>query len=76
MRSKLDHQKGQTIDVGAMTPHPCGMPIELPLDKVVPFPQSGHQGLIVGGKEPHMLLLLTKLSLQTVALKRSLVSKA
>ena len=76
MRSKLDHQKGQTIDVGAMTPHPGAVPIELPSDKVVPLPQSGHQGLIVGGKEPYMLLLLTELSLQTIALKRSLVSQA
>ena len=76
MRSKLDHQKGQTIDVGAMTPHPRGVPIELPFHQIVPLPQSGHQGLIVGCKEPHMLLLLSKLSLQTVTLKRPLVSKA
>ena len=76
MRSKLDHQKGQTVDVGTMTSHPPGMPIELPFDKVVSLPQSGHQGLIVSSKEPHMLLQLLKLSLQTVALKRPLVSKA
>ena len=76
MRSKLDHQKGQTINVGTMTSHPRGVPIELPFDKVVPFPQSGHQGLIVGGKERHMLLLLAELFLQPVTLERLLVSKA
>ena len=76
MRSKLDHQSGQTIDVGTMMPHPRGVPIELPFNKVIPFPQSGHQGLIVGGKEPHLLLLLSKLSLQTVTLERPLVSKS
>ena len=59
-----------------MTSHPRGMPIELPFDEVIPLPQSGHQGLIVGGKEPQMLLLLTELSLQTVALERFLVSKS
>ena len=75
MRSKLDHQKGQTIDVGTMTSHPRGVPVELPFDKVVPFPQSGHQGLIVGGKEPHMFLLLLELPFQTVTLERPLVSK-
>ena len=52
------------------------MLVELPLDKIVPLPQRGHQGLVVGGKEPHMLLLLTELSLQTVALERFLVSKS
>ena len=76
MRSKLDHQKGQTIDVGTMTSHPCGVPIKLPFDKIVPLPQSGHQSLIVGGKEPHMLLLLSKFSFQTVTLERPLVSKS
>ena len=53
-----------------MTSHPRTVPIELPFDEVVPLPQSGHQGLIVCGKEPHMLLLLSQLSLQTVALKK------
>ena len=76
MRSKLDHQRGQTIDVGTMTSHPCGMLVELPFDEVVPLPQSGHQGLVVRGKEPQVLLLLSELSLQTVALERPLVSKA
>ena len=76
MRSKLDHQKGQTVDVGAMTPHPCDVLIELPFHEVVPLSQSDHQGLVVGGEEPQMLLLLTELSLQTIALKRSLVSKS
>ena len=52
------------------------MPIELPFDEVVPLPQSGHQGLIVGSEQPHMLLLLTELSLQTVALERFLVSQS
>ena len=70
MRSKLDHQKGQTIDVGAMTPHPRGMPIELPSDKVVPLPQRGHQGLIVAGKELDMLPGLAKLPFQTITLER------
>ena len=59
-----------------MTSHPGGVPIELPLDNVVPFPQSGHQGLVVAGKERDMLLGLTKLSFQTVTLERPLVSKA
>ena len=76
MRSKLDHQKGQTIDIGTMTSHPCGVPIELPFDKVVPLPQSGHQGLVVGGKEPDMLPSLMKFPLQTITLERPLVSKA
>ena len=76
MRSKLDHQKGQTIDIGTMTSHPCGVPIELPLDQVVPLPQSSHQGLIVGCKEPYMLLLLAELLLQPVTLERLLVSKS
>ena len=70
MRSKLDHQKGQTIDVGTMTSHPRGVPVELPFNKVVPLPQSGHQGLIIRGKEPHMLLLLSELSFQTIILER------
>ena len=76
MRSKLDHQKGQTIDVGTMTSHPCGMPVELPFDYIIPLPQSGHQGLIVVGKERDMLPSLTKLPFQTVTLERLLVSKA
>ena len=58
-----------------MTSHPLIVPIELSLDNVVPLPQGGHQGLIVSSKEPHMLLLLTKLSLQTFTLERPLVSK-
>ena len=58
-----------------MTSHPCGVLIKLPFDKIVPLPQSGHQGLIVSSKEPHMLLLLTELSLQTFTLERPLVSK-
>ena len=76
MRSKLDHQKGQTINVGTMTPHPRGMPIELPLDEVVSLPQSGHQGLIVAGKEPDVLPSLPEFPFQTVTLERLLVSKA
>ena len=76
MRSKLDHQKGQTIDVRTVTPHPRGMPVKLPLNEVVPLPQSGHQGLIVSRKEPHVLLLLSKLPLQTVPLERLLVSES
>ena len=76
MRSKLDHQKGQTIDIGTMTSHPGSVLIELPFDNVVPFPQSGHQGLVVAGKERDMLLGLTKFSFQTVTLERPLVSKA
>ena len=76
MRSKLDHQKGQTINVGTMTSHPCGVPIELPLDEVVPLPQSGHQGLVVAGKERDMLPGLMKFSFQTITLERPLVSKS
>ena len=53
------HQRGQTIDVGTMTSHPRTVLVELPLDKIVPLPQRGHQGLVIGGKEPHMLLLLS-----------------
>ena len=59
-----------------MMSHSCGVPIKLPFDQIIPLPQSGHQGLVVGGKEPHMLLLLTELPLQTVALERFLVSKS
>ena len=76
MRSKLDHQKGQTIDVRTVTTHPCGMPVKLPLNEVIPLPQSGHQGLIVSHKESQVLLLLPKLPFQTVTLERFLVSKA
>ena len=53
-----------------------GLPIKLPSDKIVPLPQSGHQGLIVASQEFDMLPGLAKLPFQTVALKRSLVSKA
>ena len=59
-----------------MTSHSCGVLIKLPFYEVVPFPQSGHQGLIVGGEEPYMLLLLLKLSLQAVTLERPLVNKS
>ena len=76
MRSKLDHQRGQTIDIGTVTSHPRGMLVELPPNEVVPLPQSGHQGLIVSRKEPYVLLLLPKLPFQTVTLERLLVSKA
>ena len=76
MRSKLDHQRGQTIDVGTMPTHPRGMSIKLPFHQVVPLPQSAHQGLIVSRKEPQVLLLLSKIPLQTVTLERFLVSKA
>ena len=58
-----------------MASHPRCMPVKLPFDKVVPLPQSGHQGLIISGQEPHMLLLLAKLSFQTITLERPLVSK-
>ena len=53
-----------------MTPHSGGVPIELPFNQIVPLPQSGHQGLIIVGKEPDMLPGLTKLCLQTVTLER------
>ena len=58
-----------------MTSHPCGVPIEFPFNQVVPLPQSGHQGLVVVGKEPDVLPSLTELSLQTITLERPLVSK-
>ena len=57
-------------------PHPCVMSVELPLDNVVPLPQSGHQSLVVGSKEPNMLPLLVELSLQPITLERPLVCKA
>ena len=76
MRSKLGHQTGNTIDVGAMTPHPCVMSVKLPLDNVVPLPQSGDQGLVIAGKEPNVLPLLAELLLQTITLERLLVSKS
>ena len=75
-RSKLVHQRGQTIDVGTMTSHPRTVLVELPFDKIVPFPQSGHQGLIVAGEEPNMLPGLAKFPFQTITLERPLVSKA
>ena len=59
-----------------MTSHPRGMPIELPLDKIVPFPQSPHQGLVVAGKELDMPPSLAKFPFQAITLERSLVSKA
>ena len=59
-----------------MTSHPRCMLVKLPFDKVVPLPQSGHQGLIVSGQEPHVLLLLSELPFQPVALERLLVSKS
>ena len=52
------------------------MPIELPLDNIVPFPQSDHQSLIVVAKELDMLPSLAKFPLQSITLKRPLVSKA
>ena len=52
------------------------MPIELPFDKIVPFPQRLHQGLVIAGEEPDMLPSLAKLSFQTITLERLLVSKA
>ena len=76
MRSKLGHQTGNTIDVGTVTSHPCVVPVKLSLDNVVPLPQSGHQGLVVAGKEPDVLPLLVELSLQTITLERTLVSKS
>ena len=71
MRSKLGHQTGQTIDVRTVTSHPRIVPVELPLDNVVPLPQSGHQGLVVVAKELEMLPILVKLSLQTITLEMS-----
>ena len=71
MRSKLDHQTGQTVDVRTVTSHPCVMPIEFPLDNVVPLPQSGHQGLVVVAKELKVLPILAELSLQTITLEMS-----
>ena len=59
-----------------MTPHPRTVLVELPFNNVAPFPQRGHQGLIVVGKEPDVLPSLTKLPFQTVTLERPLVSKA
>ena len=76
MRSKLNHQKGQTIDLGTMLSHPRAVSIELPFDEVVPLPQRGHQGLIIAGKELDMLPGLAKFSFQTITLERPLVSKA
>ena len=72
MRSKLGHQTGNTIDVGTMTSHPCIMPVKLSLDNIVPLPQSGHQGLVVVGKELDVLPILVELALQTVTLERPL----
>ena len=69
MRSKLDHQTGQTVNVGTMTSRPCIVLVELPLDNVVTLPQSGHQGLVVVGKELEVLPILTELSLQSITLE-------
>ena len=69
MRSKLGHQTGNTIDVGTMTSHPRIVPVELPLDNVVPLPQSSHQGLVVGRKELEVLPILAEFSLQTITLE-------
>ena len=52
-----------------MTSHPLVVPVKLLLDDVVPLPQSGHQGLVVIGKELEMLPILTKLSLQAISLE-------
>ena len=81
MRSKLDHQTGQTVNLGTMTSHPHIVPVKFPLDNVVPLPQSGHQGLVVVGKELKVLPILTELSLQTIILKmppcqQSLIAQA
>ena len=59
-----------------MTSHPCGLPIELPLNEVVPFSQRGHQGLVIAGEELDVLPSLAKFSFQTVTLERPLVSKS
>ena len=69
MSSKLSHQRGQTINIGTVMSHPLVMPIKLLLDNVVPFSQSGHQGLVVGGKELDMLPILAELALQTITLE-------
>ena len=52
-----------------MASHPLVVPVKLPLDNVVPLPQSGHQGLVVVGKELDMLPILAELSLQTITLE-------
>ena len=69
MRSKLDHQTGQTIDVRTVTSHPRIMPVKLPLDNVVPLSQSSYQGLVVRGKELDVLPILAELLLQTITLE-------
>ena len=69
MRSNLDHQTGQTIDVGMMTSHPLVVPVKLPLDNVVPLPQSGHQGLVIGSQELDVLPILMEFLLQTIILE-------
>ena len=52
-----------------MVPHPLVVPVKLLLDNVVPLPQGGHQGLVVGGKELDVLPVLVELSLQTISLE-------
>ena len=52
-----------------MTSHPLVVPVELLLDNVVPLPQSGHQGLVVVGKELEVLPILAEFSLQTITLE-------
>ena len=67
--------------MGTMASHPRIMPIKLPLDNVVPFPQSAHQSLVVVGKELDMLPILAELLLQTITLEmppcqQSLIAQA
>ena len=52
-----------------MVSHPLIVPVELLLDDVVPFPQSGHQGLVVGSQELDVLPILAELSLQPISLE-------
>ena len=49
--------------------HPLVVPVELLLDDDVPLPQSGHQGLVVVGKEMNVLPILAELSLQPISLE-------
>ena len=49
--------------------HPLVVLVELLLDDDVSLPQSGHQGLVVVGKELNVLPILAELSLQPISLE-------
>ena len=57
------------VQVLPMASQPCVLTVELLLDDVVPLPQAFYQCLVVGDKELDILLILSCLLLEMVALE-------